>query len=223
MVWQTKDITDAAQYSSPIIIENGGKRQCVQLLSRKIIGIDAKDGSVVWKADFEATSAVIPTPIHKDREIYVTAGYGIGCMKLKLGGAQPEVVYENNVMVNHHGGVILIDGKLYGHSDKGGWTCQDFATGERCGRTKRWIRARWATPGYLICLEEKSGNVALVQASTEGWKEKARFKLEPQTEQRKPQGRIWVHPSSWTADSTCGIRNDLLLRREAEVKARRAA
>jgi hypothetical protein len=43
-------------------------------------------------------------------------------------------------------------------------------------------------------MEESSGTVALVSADTAGWKEHGRFKLEPQTEQRKPAGRVWTHP-----------------------------
>ena len=48
--------------------------------------------------------------------------------------------------------------------------------------------------GMFICLDERDGTVALIEASTEGWKEKGRFKLAPQTKQRAPQGKIWVHP-----------------------------
>ena len=36
--------------------------------------------------------------------------------------------------------------------------------------------------------------VALAAADTRGWKEHGRFKLEPQTELRKPSGRVWTHP-----------------------------
>ena len=39
-------------------------------------------------------------------------------------------LYTNKVMKNHHGGVILVDGYLYGHSDGVGWVCQNFKTGE---------------------------------------------------------------------------------------------
>ena len=46
----------------------------------------------------------------------------------------------------------------------------------------------------FYCLSEKDGTVALVEASTEGWKEKSRFTLAPQTERRKPAGKIWTHP-----------------------------
>ena len=48
--------------------------------------------------------------------------------------------------------------------------------------------------GRFYCLGEDEGEVVLIEASTEGWKEHGRFKLDPQTDQRKPAGKIWTHP-----------------------------
>lgn len=195
VLWRSTGITEEAQYASPILITHEGKKQVVQLLTKKVIGVNPEDGEVLWTAYFPGRVAVIPTPIYSNGYLYVTAGYGIGCRLLKLGGKEPEVVYENNTMVNHHGGVILVDGKLYGHSDKGGWKCQDFMTGEEVWKSEAMGKgAVGFAAGHLVCLDEKTGDVALVEASPTGWKEKSRFKLSPQTEQRKPQGRIWVHP-----------------------------
>jgi hypothetical protein len=46
----------------------------------------------------------------------------------------------------------------------------------------------------LYCLEEGSGECFLVEATPAGYKEVSRFKMDPQTTQRNPQGRIWTHP-----------------------------
>jgi outer membrane protein assembly factor BamB len=195
LLWQSKDLTEEAQYSSPILIEHGGKKQVVQLVGKKVFGLSPEDGSPLWQGDFPGRVAVIPTSIYHDGHVYVTAGYDVGARMFKLGGDSPELVYESNKMVNHHGGVILVNGKLYGHSDKGGWTCQDFLTGEPVWQDKTLGKGCCAyVAGHLICVSEKEGNVVLVEASEAGWKEKGRFTLSPQTEQRKPQGRIWVHP-----------------------------
>jgi outer membrane protein assembly factor BamB len=195
LLWQSKDLTEEAQYSSPILIEHGGKKQVVQLVGKKVFGLSPEDGSPLWQGDFPGRVAVIPTPIYHDGHVYVTAGYDVGARMFKLGGDSPELVYESNKMVNHHGGVILVNGKLYGHSDKGGWTCQDFLTGEPVWQDKTLGKGCCAyVAGHLICVSEKEGHVVLVEASEAGWKEKGRFTLSPQTEQRKPQGRIWVHP-----------------------------
>ena len=59
--------------------------------------------------------------IVKDNQIYVTAGYGVGCMSLRIEpGNKVSQAYDNKVLKNHHGGVILVGDYLYGHSDGGG-------------------------------------------------------------------------------------------------------
>jgi outer membrane protein assembly factor BamB len=194
-IWQSKDLTDGAHYSSPILVEHNGQRQYVRLIEKKVFGANAETGDILWQADFPGQTAVIPTAIYHDGHVYVTAGYGAGCRLLKLGGATPEVVYESKTMSNHHGGVVLVDGKLYGHSENGGWTCQDFMTGKALWQDKSLGKGCCSyVAGHLVCVEESSGNVALVEGSPAGWKEKSRFKLDPQTTRRKPQGRIWTHP-----------------------------
>ena len=47
----------------------------------------------------------------------------------------------------------------------------------------------------FYCLDEGSGAVALIEASSAGWKEHGRFKLDPQSKIRSPQGRVWTHPT----------------------------
>ena len=37
------------------------------------------------------------------------------------------------------------------------------------------------------------GTAALIEASKEGWKERGRFKVEPQAK-RRPSGKFWTHP-----------------------------
>lgn len=195
LIWTSAGFTDNAQYSSPIVFEHGGKRQYAQLFMKTLAGVDAINGKLLWQTSFPGRTAVIPTPIYADGKIYITAGYGVGCKQIKLGKEDPEVVYENKVMINHHGGVILIDGHLYGHSDKGGWKCQNFETGEEVwnhdGVGKGAISY---ADGMFYCLGERSGTVALIEASTEGWKEHGRFQLDPQTEIRSKSGKIWTHP-----------------------------
>ncbi|MDZ4405106.1 PQQ-binding-like beta-propeller repeat protein [Prosthecobacter sp.] len=194
--WQTNDVTENAQYSSIIPIDHGGQRQYVQLLMKTILGV-SKDGKVLWKSDFPGATAVIPTPIYNDGQIYVAAGYGVGCKAVKLGSGSVEEVYSNKNMVNHHGGVILIDGLLYGHSDgrPGGWTCQDFKTGEVVWQDQGIGKgAVTSADGMLYCQAERDGTIALVEVSKSGWKLVSSFKLEAQSSQRSPDGRIWTHP-----------------------------
>ena len=195
VIWVSTGLKDNAQYSSPIVFDHNGKRQVVQLFMKTLAGVDASSGKVLWKTSFPGRTAVVPTPIYSSGRVYVTAGYGVGCKQITLGKENPDIVYENDHMVNHHGGVILVDDHLYGHSDKGDWTCQNFETGEVVWQNKGVRKGAIAyADGMLYCLGEKDGTVALIEASTEGWKEHGRFQLDPQTEIRSRSGRIWTHP-----------------------------
>lgn len=196
-LWQSKEFMDGAQYASIIPATINGEKQYVQLTMQSVVGVSAKDGKQMWKHPFPGKTAVIPTPIVKDNHVYVTAGYGVGCMLLKIEpGNMVTVVYENKVMKNHHGGVVLVGDHLYGHSDGVGWVCQEFKSGEQVWAEKGKLGkgAIAYADGMLYCIAEDGGDVALLEASPKGWNEKGRFKLEPQTTIRSPSGRIWTHP-----------------------------
>lgn len=195
--WQTTEFTDGAHYSSIMAAEINGTPQYVQLVEKNFVGVSPKDGKVLWQADFpKGRTAVIPTPIIEGNRVYVTAGYGAGCKQVAI---RPEnkvtTLYENSVMKNHHGGVILVGDHVYGHSDGYAWVCQNFKTGEEVWANRDFKKgAVGYADGMLYCLEEGSGTVALVEATPKGWNEKGRFKLEPQSKIRSSSGRIWTHP-----------------------------
>jgi outer membrane protein assembly factor BamB len=196
VLWRSKDLTDEAQYASPILIQHAGQPQLVQLVMKQFFGLNPATGAVLWKADFAGRVAVIPTPIFHAGHVYVTAGYGIGSKLVKLGPDHSvTVVYDNKVMKNHHGGVVLVGDHVYGYSDGPGWVCQNFLTGEEVWASKSLGKgATHYADGMLYCLDERTGEVALVEASPKGWNEKGRFKLSPLSEKRAPRGGIWPHP-----------------------------
>jgi outer membrane protein assembly factor BamB len=197
VLWRSTELDDKAQYTSMIRGELNGQPQYVQLLEARVVGLAPDDGRLLWESPWPGRVATIPTPIVHDGHVFVTSGYGAGCKLLKIGPQnEPEIVYENKRMKNHHNGVILLDGYLYGYSDDVGWLCMDFLTG-----TQQWREKEALSKGAIAyaddrfyCLGEEDGTVVLIDASPEGWKERGRFTLEPQTEIRKDQGKIWTHP-----------------------------
>src|ERR1051325_1645070 len=78
VLWRTKDFTDHAHYSSLVPAEIGGVRQYIQLTAQSVVGVQASDGKVLWRASRRGNVAVIPTPIYHDAYVYVTSGYGAG-------------------------------------------------------------------------------------------------------------------------------------------------
>jgi outer membrane protein assembly factor BamB len=197
LLWQSAEWTDPAQYASAIPVDHAGKRQYIQLTMQSVAGVDAATGKLLWKHPFPGKTAVIPTPIYEDGHVFVAAGYGVGCMMLKLSNDnEAEEVYANTDMVNHHGGVILHKGDLYGYSDGKGWTCMDFKSGKVRWQEKKSTGkgAIHFVDGNLILLDESNGDCVMIEASSSSYKELGRFKLAPQTTQRNPKGKIWVHP-----------------------------
>ncbi|PYI82982.1 MAG: polyvinylalcohol dehydrogenase, partial [Verrucomicrobia bacterium] len=129
LIWQCKEFKDSADYASLIAAEIGGVRQYIQLTEASVAGVAAADGKLLWRAPRRGSTAVVPTPIYHDTQVYVTSGYNVGCNLFKIivsdGRYSAEQVYANKVMVNHHGGVVRIGDYVYGYSDNGGWTCQE--------------------------------------------------------------------------------------------------
>ncbi len=196
-VWQSKDITEPAHYSSIIVAKSGKQKQYVQLTPRKLFGLSEK-GEVLWTSDWNGRIAVIPTPIYQDNKVYITSGYGVGCKLVDISDTKNvKEVWRNRVMKNHHGGVILLNGYLYGYSDKVGWTCQNWEDGELVWNEKRVLKkgAIGYADGHFYCLEEQTGKVGLIKATEKGFELKGQFQLSPLSKKRKPQGKIWVHPT----------------------------
>lgn len=197
VVWQAADLTDGAHYSSIVRGVFHGQPQYVQLLEKRLVGVAADDGRLLWEVAWPGNVAVIPTPIIHDDHVFVTSGYGAGCMLVQIDERNRATkVYENKLMKNHHGGVILLGDHLYGHSDGVGWLCLELRTGEQVWR-EREVLGKGAigyADGRFYCLEEKEGVVALIDASPDGWQERGRLTLSPQSPDRSPKGGIWVHP-----------------------------
>ena len=74
VIWQSKEFTDPAHYSSLVPVEYGGVRQYVQLTPASIAAVAASDGQLLWRAARKGNVAVIPTPIFDSGLVYVTSG-----------------------------------------------------------------------------------------------------------------------------------------------------
>ena len=197
-LWQIPELTDTAHYSSIIVAEQNGRAIGVQLLASQLVGFNLSDGELLWTVPWGGHVAVVPTPIAWENYIYVTSGYGAGCMLVSLNDDfSAEPVYEGNKLVtNHHGGVLRLGQSIFGYSDGKGWVCQDLLSGEKNWQNKKELGkgAIAYADQRFYCLSENEGEVVLIAASEEDWIEHGRFTLEPQTELRKPSGKIWTHP-----------------------------
>ena len=181
-VWRSKEPTDKVSHSSPILVEIGGVRQIVLFTDASVAGVQASDGHLLWRAPRAGRAAMIPTPIYHDGEVYVTAGYNTGCNLFKITADQGKFsavqVYANSVMVNQHGGVVLVGKYLYGYSDSKGWTCQDFESGKAVWQENSKLgkgSVTYADGLLYLRAEAGKGTVVIIEATPDGYKEVSRF------------------------------------------------
>jgi outer membrane protein assembly factor BamB len=197
VIWRS-DFTAGAQYSSVVIAEPFGKKQYVQLLKESLIGVDPNSGNVLWQSEWPGRTAVVPTPIVHENFVFIASGYGVGCKLLKINADNSvEEVFVNKNMKNHHGGVLLFEGHLYGYSDGVGWACMKFNTGDLVWNEKNDSIGKGCVTcvnGLLYVLGERTGTVGLVEATPKGFSLRGKFTLEPKSQIRSPQGKIWTHP-----------------------------
>ena len=205
-VWQCTDLADPAGYSSVVVADVGGVKQYVTQTMKSGVGVRAKDGKLLWQVgEIGRRTAVIPTPVvDADGYVFFTAGYGAGCECYKLtkdgDGTKAEKVYTKNAVVaNHHGGVVKVGDRVYGHSDAsgGGWVCFDYRKGpdepewKNRGVGKGSVTAVGDT---LLCYAESNGKLAAVKADPKEYRELASFTLPATSKIRPNQGKVWAHP-----------------------------
>lgn len=203
VVWETEPLNEGPQYVNPKLIEHGGRKIIISNTSNHIIGVDAKDGKLLWKVNYTEINAATgrirknhaTTPIYKDGLILIANGYDWVGLQLKLSkdGSSAEVVWENRDLDPHHGGIVLLGDYIYSSNynttSMGDWICVDWNTGKTLW-TKNWYNkgAIISADGMLYMMEEKSGNIALARPNPEKLDIVSTFRV------TKGTGPYWAHP-----------------------------
>ncbi|QIA07515.1 PQQ-like beta-propeller repeat protein [Draconibacterium halophilum] len=135
-------------------------------------------------------------PLFHNGEIFVTSGYDHPGLMFSLSddGNEIELKWQNETLDNHHGGVVMVDGNIYGanwqHNAKGKWVSVNWESGRTNWETEFVNKGSIITADNMLYLyEEKRGNVALAQPSTDGLKIVSSFTME------EGAGPHWAHPA----------------------------
>jgi outer membrane protein assembly factor BamB len=192
-----------AAYSSAIAFDFDGQRQYVQFTATGVVAVAAADGAFLWRYDAPANShgINISTPLHDRGRVFAASAYGNGGGLVTLsrdadGGVKAEEAYFTKDMKNHHGGMILFDGTLYGANggNAGGFlVALDFATGETRWNQRR--DGRHAPKGAVafadgrLYYRTEDGPVLLIEPSAQAYLERGRFEQPDRSD--KP---AWAHP-----------------------------
>jgi outer membrane protein assembly factor BamB len=191
---------DPAGYASAIVVQAGGRKQYVQFLSKGIVGVDAKTGQFLWRyAEVAKGMAQMVTPVARDVYVYGGAnGIGGGLVRLKAdrGKVAAEQVYFARGLPNSIGGSVLVGDYLYGTASMG-LVAVEFSTGKVKWQSEGIGRGAVAYADGQLYLHGENGNVALIEATPEAYREKGRFTPPAQPKRNRlgpfPE-KAWAYP-----------------------------
>jgi hypothetical protein len=193
-LWANNQIKDPVGYCSPVVARIDGVEQVITMSAKRVFSFEPENGRILWDFTFgnqrnnSATDVIV-----SDGLVYASSGYGGGSILLRPkrqadGKFSVEQVWKSDLLDNHHGGVLLLNGYLYGagHNARG-WFCLDFNTGSKMWQAPGKGSLTYAD-GRLYCLDEK-GIMSLVKASPESWDEVCSFRPP-----KGGRGSFWAHP-----------------------------
>lgn len=194
-LWANTEIAQPAAYCSPLIVTHNKVRQIVVVVQKSVVSVDVRTGELLWTHPHQTKNDQnVTMPIFWNGYVYVSSGHGTGGKLLKIAADSRGVkeVWSAKDLDNCHGGVILVDGYLYGSGCRlyrRGLVCADFLTGETkwSERTLGKVSLTCAE-GMLYCLDDR-GKVSLVEADPRRCRIVSSFDLP-----RTSRGLVLSHP-----------------------------
>ncbi len=186
--------SEEAGYASIVIGEAGDVKQYIAFLGLGLVGVDAKTGKFLWSYSGTKGQANSPTPVVHEGMVYSGAGrVGGGLVKLtpKPDGVEANEVYFSPKLPNAQGGFILLGDHLYG-GGRSTLMCIDFKTG-----AARWEERIPASTSICyadnrLYLHLENGDVMLVEANPEAYREHGRFS--PPNQPDRGSAKAWAYP-----------------------------
>lgn len=207
-------LNDRANYSSPIVVTQAGKRVLICWTGDRIVGLDPQTGKLHWDYPFPSTREPlgIATPIVDKDRLYFSGFYD-GSLMLRLVPDKPAVEKiwqrrgqnERNTDALHSiiSTPILIGDYIYGVDSYGELRCLDANTGDRVWENLTAVpRDRWATIHFVkngdrVWMFNERGQLIIGRLTPQGFDEISRAQLIKPTTGQLPQrhGVCWSHPA----------------------------
>jgi outer membrane protein assembly factor BamB len=186
---------DPAGFASAVIGEVGGIRQYIQFLGKGLVGVEAKSGRLMWRYNKTSQGSMnIPTPIFHDGAVFSTStktGAGLAQLKVEGENVTATEVFFTPKLANHVGGVVLVGDHVYGTTGES-LVCMDFKTGSIAWENRSVGKGSVCYADGCLYVHGEKGDVALVDATPDAYREKGRFALPDQPDRGKSQA--WAHP-----------------------------
>jgi outer membrane protein assembly factor BamB len=191
-IWTAKELSDDAGYASAMVVDVEGVRAYTTFTASAGVGVRASDGKLMWRYPAAANgTANIATPVVHQNKIFYTSDYGTGgglvTVLAQNGELSAKEVYFTREMRNHHGGVVLVNGTLYGFSSTI-LHAIDFATGKLLWRDRSVGKGAVSYADNRLYMLSEDNVVGLAEVTPKGYVEKGRFQI---ADQGLPS---WAHP-----------------------------
>jgi outer membrane protein assembly factor BamB len=196
VVWKAPSIREVAGYASPALFEYKELRIITTLTAKSMIGVNADTGELLWRIKHESyADENVMMPIFQDGEIFVST-LKTGSVKWKIniinGKVSLEEIWRTEELDNHHGGVILTNGNLYGSStvrNRNLLVCLDWKTGRNKYMDKCVGKVSLTYADGMLYALSIDGVMGLVRPTPSGHELVSSFEI--------PKGgkfNSWAHP-----------------------------
>ena len=204
VVWECRGAGDRPGYASPILVDYKGLKQIITAMSESIVGVRASDGELLWRYPHKVyADENITTPVSHEGFVIVSGCVRKGTTALRLDVAGDRCSakrhWHSPTLDNKQGGIVLVDGRIYGYAEHLGrstpWVCIDFASGRDISRSAPVLSSYKYRNGCLtyadgmFYLYSDDGRMVLAKATDEGFVATGSLKL------KEPGKRpTWAHP-----------------------------
>ncbi len=195
-VWATETLAgDATSYSSPILIQHGGRRLLINCSASHGFGVDADGGRLMWSVPLKNQYFVnASSPVFAAGRVFFVTPYGEEGRAYRLdataAGIDAQQAWKNS-LDTVTGGAVVVGDTLFaaGYRKSKWWLAVDFATGQVRSELKELTTgAAIYADKRLYCLDEQ-GNVGLVSADDGRLELAGRFSLGLERARD-----AWAHP-----------------------------
>ncbi len=193
-VWTSQDFMNG--YSSPLIIDLGGRPELIVFTAAEVAGLDPGTGALEWSRPHPADFGVnVAMPVWGDDHLlFVSSAYNGGSRVLRLrresSRVSVEEVWANKRVRIHFGNAVRLGQRVYASNGDFGsapFAAVDVLTGDMLWRDRSVSRATLIGAGNRLIILDEDGNLVLATPGAEGLKINARAQVF--------SGRSWTVPA----------------------------
>lgn len=165
---------EATSWSTPLVVQHGGRPQVVVPASRRVAGYDLASGRLLWESA-GLTGNVVPTPVAGHGMVYVTSGFrGNALMAIRLGRqgdltGTDAIAWSHNRATPYVPSPLLYGTRLYFFGGNTGiLSCFDALSGKALFNAERieGLQGVYASPvgaGGRVYLLGREGGAAVIR------------------------------------------------------------